>query len=396
MASEIVFFSVGNGDMVLVRLDDARKTRILIDINVRNVSDSEEDICDVKEELLKLIEKDKSGRPFVDVFLLTHPDHDHCRGLENNFHLGQIEDYKSDDEDKKIIIHEIWSSPLVFRRASSNHTLSEDAKAFNKEAKRRVQVYRDKKKGIEAGDRIIIIEEDENGKTDDLKDILVKVDEEITVINGKSSDILTVKINGPLSKQKMEEDEEKLKKNHSSVICQFNFKIGETDRSNLYLCGGDAEVEIWSRLWGKYKSGPSRLEYDVLLAPHHCSWHTLSYDSWSRASSPKVDNKAKNALSQSRSGALIVSSSNKIKDDDVDPPCWGAKAEYEKTTKDCSGEFVCLDDYYNDNSRCLVVKLTKDGPQGPAKKSDARLASAVISSSTREPFKHGLVNDEND
>ena len=45
------------------------------------------------------------------------------------------------------------------------------------------------------------------------------------------------------------------------------------------LAAGDAEVLIWEKLWEKHKKKPEVLAYDMLLSPHHCSWHSLSYDS---------------------------------------------------------------------------------------------------------------------
>ncbi len=139
MASTISFFPVNNGDMTLIKLDD--KTTILIDINIRQVAEDDDDpACNVVKELRDLLVKDGKERPFVDVFLLSHPDEDHCRGLQNHFHLGSLNDYVDkppEDEDLKIVIGEMWSSPLVFRRASKNHTLCDDAKAFNKGEQRR-------------------------------------------------------------------------------------------------------------------------------------------------------------------------------------------------------------------------------------------------------------------
>jgi hypothetical protein len=70
----------------------------------------------------------------------------------------------------------MWSSPIVFRRASKTHTLSDDAKAFNTEARRRVQLNRDKNFVVGNGDRIQIMGEDIDGKTDDLTSIVRKVD----------------------------------------------------------------------------------------------------------------------------------------------------------------------------------------------------------------------------
>jgi hypothetical protein len=143
MAAKITFFQVGNGDMTLLRLADTRVTTVLIDINIRAAAaDPDDDTPDVVQALRKRLIKDKDGRPFVDAFLLSHPDQDHCRGLISHFWLGDPSDYPDDDLDqdkKRILIRELWSSPLIFRRRSKNHTLCKDAQAFDKEARRRVE-----------------------------------------------------------------------------------------------------------------------------------------------------------------------------------------------------------------------------------------------------------------
>jgi len=147
MPSTITFFPVDNGDMTLIKLDD--KKTLLIDINIRQIAEDDDDpACNVVKELRDFLAKDDKGRPFVDVFLLSHPDQDHCTGLQKHFHLGSLNDYADKPpkgEDLKIVIGEMWSSPLVFRRASKNHTLGDEAKAFSKEAKRRVNLYKEKR-----------------------------------------------------------------------------------------------------------------------------------------------------------------------------------------------------------------------------------------------------------
>ena len=127
MPSTITFFPVDNGDMTLLKFGDADATTLLIDINIRqDADDPDGDARDVAKDLRDRLKRDAKGRPYVDAFLLSHPDQDHCRGLERHFYLGPLADYPDDkkaDKDKKIVIREIWSSPIVFRRASKNHTL---------------------------------------------------------------------------------------------------------------------------------------------------------------------------------------------------------------------------------------------------------------------------------
>src|SRR4029077_788886 len=125
MSTTISFFSVDNGDMTLIKLGDAAETTVLIDCNIREAADDQEDdTLDVAADLRKRLKRDKKGRPYVDAFLLSHPDQDHCRGLERHFYLGAPGDYPDDkkaDSEKRILIREFWSSPIIFRRASKEH-----------------------------------------------------------------------------------------------------------------------------------------------------------------------------------------------------------------------------------------------------------------------------------
>src|SRR5713226_4860529 len=182
MTATISFFPVGNGDMTLIKLESGRT--ILIDIKICGASDDPDDPTpDVGKMLRDRLERDDKGRLYVDAFLLSHPDEDHCAGLVNHFHLGPPGDWSKSTD--KIVIREIWSSPIVFRRASTVMPLCSDAKAFNSEAKRRVQRFHDTGGAVSDGDRILILGEDENGKTDDLDAVLVKADETFSKVNGQ-------------------------------------------------------------------------------------------------------------------------------------------------------------------------------------------------------------------
>ncbi len=343
MVAKITFFPVDNGDMTLLRLTDSDITSLLIDCKIRSSADDPDDAaCDIAKALRDRIKIDHNERPYVDAMLLSHPDEDHCLGLEKHFWLGSLSDYSDDNKpqgEKRIVIRQIWSSPMVFRRASKKHPLCDDAKAFNKEAKRRIEENKSNDFSVGDGDKILIMGEDENGKTDELTQILVKVGDEFSGINGVAIDCLTSVLLAPTSKQD-DDNEDKLSKNGSSVI--FNFKIKSSSfGSNVsrFLAGGDAGVEIWERISDEYEI--SDLEYDLLLAPHHCSWRALSYDSWSdKGEDAKVSQKARKALEQARDGAFIVSSSKPVVDDENDPPCIRAKREYRSILGN-SGIFKC-------------------------------------------------------
>ena len=386
MTAQITFFPVGNGDMTLITLGDADETKILIDCNIRDAAvDPDDETRDVAKDLRTRLKRDSKKRPYVDVFLLSHPDQDHCNGLEEHFYLGSPDDYPDDkrpDAEKRILIREIWSSPIVFRRACKSHTLCSDAKAFNAEAKRRVQVNRDMGfRGIEAGDCILILGEDEDGKTDDLTPILVKVDTVFDRINWLHNKCFSARLLAPLPKSDDDDEEEQLSKNHSSVILNMAIAADSTRTViRQFLTGGDAEVAIWERLWNKHSGKPSVLEYNLMQTPHHCSWHSLSYDSWSELhDDAEVSEDARSALSQIRRGGIIVASSDPILDDDNDPPCYGAKLEYKDIVDDVDGTFYCTGEYPTAKSAApLEFSISDNGLAVIASKAASPAASSLL------------------
>lgn len=396
MPTTITFFPVDNGDMTLMKLGDVSGTTLLIDANIRLAADdaNNDDAQDVAKDLRERLKKDENGRPYVDAFLLSHPDEDHCRGLDRHFHLGPLADYPDDDKDyadKKIVIREIWSSPLVFRRASKNHTLCDDAKAFNKEARRRVQVNRESGFKVAHGDRIQIMGEDIDGKTDDLGPICRKVNTVFSTICGRTSGYFSAHLLGPFEPQDDEDKEELLVKNQSSVIINFALAADASNPDGAkFLSGGDAGVYIWREQWARHKHETHVLQYDLLQAPHHCSWHTLSEDSWSdKKRKVKVDSDARSALSQARRGAFIVSSSKPILDDDNDPPCIRAEEEYEDILKAAGGTFYCTGEYPKKSAvEPLEFTVGYGGLTPPAKKDGGAKAAGIIGAA-RSPMPHG-------
>ncbi|MEQ4575870.1 MAG: metallohydrolase [Gammaproteobacteria bacterium] len=345
MNPTLTFFPVGNGDMALVKLLDG--ATILIDCNIRKAADdpADKETRDVAKDLRARLPRDANGRPYVDAFLLSHPDKDHCTGLCRHFHLGPLEDYADDnkpDAEKKIVIREMWSSPIVFRRASKIHVLCDDAKAWASEARRRVKHFRDNGSAGE-GDRILILGEDKDGKTDGLEAILVKSGEKIARLNGTANSYFEAHLLAPSLVCDDDEEVELRAKNQSSVILNFDIVASHVGMNRYrFLTAGDAEVAIWERLWERYKDEPEVLEYDILETPHHCSWHVLSWDSWSDCGEDaEVSDAARSALGQARYGAKIIASSKPIKDEDGDPPCTRAKREYESILDPVYGKFYC-------------------------------------------------------
>ncbi len=378
MPVKTTHFKVGNGDMTLIEFESGK--RLLVDVKIRLAADdSDDETPDVGAQLRERLDRDASKRKFVDAFLLTHPDQDHCSGLRNHFHLGPLKDWN--EKDDRIVIREMWSSPLIFRRAEKKSPLCDDAKAWNTEARRRVKVF-ETKGALEDGDRILILGEDIDGKTDKLGTIVMKAGSRFSKICGKADTSFESLLLGPMLAADDEEDEQ-LSKNDSSVVMQLSLLVGSKVAAR-YLLGGDAEVAIWEKVRDAYADDD--LKYDVLLAPHHCSWHSLSWDSWSeKGEKAEVSKKARSALAQAEAGAMIISSSCVIEDDDNDPPCIRAEREYKEIVKKVAGEFRCLADDQGDQP--LEITVTQYGP-----KAGRRKAAAVAGLSTgvgTEALGHG-------
>lgn len=389
MTASITSFPVGNGDMTLLTFDNGQK--LLIDMFARKAADDEDDNTpDVMGMLRERLIRDGKGRLFVDGFLLTHPDADHICGLERHFHLGPPDDW--DEDDDKILIREMLSSPLIFRRASKEHSLCSDAKAWDKEARRRVKGYRKSGRiGVE-GDRIQIMGEDSDGKTDDILAIVVKADAELTSLNTYAVGAFAARLLGPRPHGDDEELEDKLAKNASSVILRFSIRgAGYADKCR-FLAGGDAGVAIWERLWQKHgEDHADWLSYDILLAPHHCSWRTLSYDSYSDlGEDAEVCEDARSALSQTRKGAIVIASSKTIDPDDADPPSDRAKREYVSIVDSKEDRFVCVADVWDDEEQPLCYEIGASGAVKQVKRAaKAGAASLGIGSTAAHARPHG-------
>ena len=376
MTASITFFPVGNGDMTLVTFDNGQK--LLIDLLARKAADDADDETpDVMSDLRGRLTRDEKGRLFVDGFLLSHPDADHICGLETHFHLGTPGDW--DEDGDKILIREMWSSPIVFRRASKDHVLCDDAKAWAKEARRRVALYREKGTATIEGDRIQIMGEDQDGKTDDILPIVVKAEALVTSLNRVASGTFEGRLLAPIPHDDDEKLEELLGKNQSSVIIRFSMRGGGVLDKCRFLSGGDAEAAIWERLWDKHGDyNADWLSYDILQTPHHCSWHSLSYDSYSiYGEDAEVCEGARNALAQIRKGAVIVASSKTIDPEDVDPPSDRAKREYITIVDDAEDRFICVADVWDDEDRALQYDVTGSGVT-KAVKSAAKAAVAAL------------------
>lgn len=245
-AQRLSILSCDNGDASLI---EAHGWVIMTDINYRaEASDKESDALDFAPKIRNACKNDK-----LDIFVLTHPDEDHLGGFGEIFHLGKPDerDTDPDEGDVLILVEEIWCSEYS---ANPNYT-TDKSKPVLDEIKRRKALQ-----GTDAGNR--------DGNR--LKVLTAGSSSINTLCNGIDWRLLAPNASeGNIPKAK--EGEPKNSSNPASLVIQWTVTI--RGRKSVFVLAGDSTVDIWERLAREMTA--DQLEWDVLLAPHHCSRRSL-------------------------------------------------------------------------------------------------------------------------
>lgn len=372
MDSQIKYYPVGNGDQSLISIHENNyTTHILVDCNIRASSKGDEDLskCDVKADLIKTLNK-RNGMPYTDVFILTHGDQDHCRGFEANFYQGDPKNYKNvNKKNEEIFIDVLWFSPMAIQDSTNP-----DAKCFRKEALRRIKLHNDDSPDKDLpGNKIVIIGYDGSEELSDLNVRRKVPGDVITKFNERELETFSIFIHAPYKKQLASADDA----NHTSIVFQARFResLQATKYSVLAMFGGDADYIAWDIvLQSSIKHGNEyALEWDLFLAPHHCSW--TFFNESSDKDQPKDSSIV--MLGYRRKGGLIISSSKKIEDNEDNPPSYRAKEEYLKKL-DKESQFLNTDVEPNEDApEPIVYVVTANGPvRAPKTKVHASINAA--------------------
>jgi len=338
----IVFSPVGCGDSITVVIDEDT----VLQIDLHHVEDAESDddprLAIVDELIASLPERD--GKPYLAAFGVTHLDSDHICGFARLL-----------DE---VTIGDLWFTPRVLWDQDQDE-LSDDAKAFRDEAERRInKVKADGQVG--SGDRIRII-----GYHDSLKehsDIYKGLPEgavtvpgsEFTSIDGEDfGGTFRAFVHAPFK-----EDGDK-DRNDTSFGLQITLTDGEQNLKAIVL--GDLAYPTVNRIFER--SDPDDLEFDVFLAPHHCS-KSVMYFQCDGDDEPKLKQGVLDKLEQSaRDGAYIVASSgpipaaNNVGDN---PPHAKAAVRYRELIDD--GHFLCTGEHPTEDApEPIVFEVTDTG-----------------------------------
>lgn len=378
MKHSIKFYPVGNGDCDLITIGGANK-KMMSDCNFRKEAEKNNDkMYDVLEDLLtnELTSK-KFGLPLLDAFLLTHPDQDHCRSFANMFYLGDPDAVpQSAKNDKKILIGELWYSPRVFEELTGE--LNADAKAFKKEAQRRMDLFKSGSNNADKdGNRIRIIGWTDNPDLEGLEDRIITPGDIISEINGSSCRYFEIFIHAPFKDDIDGED-----RNMTSVAFQLRFKSDnkKKDIARVFL-GGDTEWRVIDKIMNK-TNDDDYLKWDLMEAPHHCSYKFFADDRETAPNQASLD-----FLNKSEDGAFVVSSSKVVKKNSDNPPCHKAKNRY--TDRVGESNFFCTSGEKDDDTETPIVFDIEDGEvalhEDDKKEKESR-AAAVAAKDTKPHF----------
>ena len=213
--------------------------------------------------------------------------------------------------------------------------MSAPAEDIRKEAKRRRKLYDDDANfNGSKGNYLRIIGYDKDKEFDSR--YCYVPGKLVTTVHGASLSWLDIFIHAPF-KEDVETSKKYDDKNATSVVVQFGFKIaGYTDYKCRVLMGGDAEHEIWQHILDN-NTDEEKLKWNIFLAPHHCSWSFFNESDNKKEIKPSAEAILDKQIGNS---AHIIASSNEIKNDDNNPPCYEAKQQYIKKLKSGTSRFL--------------------------------------------------------
>jgi hypothetical protein len=302
----VVFWPVGTGDSSTIVVSDD----VVLQIDLRDMAkadDAANPEVPVVDLLAETLPRTAEDEPYLAAFALTHADEDHCLGFADLL--------------DKVVIGELWATPRLWREyeAEDAPELCADGQAFQAEAERRVEAVKVAvAKGEEpaSGDRIVVIGYDtdhDKHAYDELPDIYKSGPGcSITVLDRHDcSDRFEAFIHAPFA------DDCANARNDTSLAMHLTL-TEESGVAGRVLMFGDLAHETIMKIFefSEYKKRTQYLDYDVLLAPHHCSKKVMYVSDGNGEDHLQMD--VINALTRHvNGGAVVVCSSAVIPDVDV-------------------------------------------------------------------------------
>ena len=327
-----VFWPVGTGDSTTIVINP---NSLVVQVDVRQTTESEDKdspATPVIDELVRLLPKITLAggvkKPYLALFVLTHPDQDHMLGFGDLL--------------KRVHIGEIWHTPRIFREFPSD--LCDDAKTFRKEAHRRRDATIAVNGDPGSGNRVRVIGHDSIFQEDDYK----KFPKEwrtipgtpVTEVDGiECGQVFEAFIHGPFK------DKDTQTRNNTSLAMQVRLTEGPGTGKGLFF--GDRDYKKIKRIFDvtKEKGRGQYLEWNVMLTSHHCSKSVMYW----KGPDEKEETFRKDIMDDIEASRLarhciVASSHASFTDGDGDlPPHLKARKRYEEIVE--QGWFVCTHEH---------------------------------------------------
>ncbi|MEV5413168.1 hypothetical protein AB0K60_30560 [Thermopolyspora sp. NPDC052614] len=369
MSSELpnlgaVFWPVGTGDSTTIVVSD----EIMMQVDLHDLAKADDDDTHevpIVDLLADALPRGTDGKPYLAVFVLTHADKDHCSGFKELL--------------DRVTIGELWATPRLWREFDDPDApeLCKDAKAFQEESIRRVEATKKavaKGKDPDSGDRILVVgydtDHDEHAYSELPDRFLATPGDSITKLDGEDlRGRFEAFIHAPFKDDCAEA------RNDTSLSMQITL-TEDGGRNGKMLLFGDLAHDTIMKIfnYSEAKQRENYLEWDLLLAPHHCSKKVMYVREDGR---DVLKNDVLDAFERhAREGAVIVSSSCPIPSKDVDgnnPPHRKAADRYREIVD--SGNFLCTMEWPSEDDPSSIV-FAVDSAGGRIVSDDAAELSA--------------------
>jgi hypothetical protein len=252
----VIFWPIGTGDSTTLVL---KPNELIMQLDLRHLEkadDPEEPEWPIMDSLVKALPKNKKGRPYLAVFVLTHPDKDHVQGFAELL--------------RKVDIGELWHTPKIFRDQSNQEAMCEDAKAFHREADRRRKAILASPTAIKSGDRLRVIGHDDILNEDKYKNLpdlcKSRPGNVVSFIDGVDlGGHFHAFIHAPFK------DDQAKDKNNTSL--SLNVALWEGAKCGQIFFFGDREYPTIKSIFEttEQANNSDYLYWNVMLCSHHCS-----------------------------------------------------------------------------------------------------------------------------
>ncbi len=324
-----VYWPVGTGDSTTIVV---KHNEVVVQVDLHHLAKADDDTphTAIVDELVRLLPK-KGGRPYLSVFVLTHPDKDHILGFSELL--------------KQVQIGEIWHTPRIFQEYKCD--LCDDAIKFKEEVERRREATVKAGSVPKAGDRVRVIGHDlasEDEAYENFPDECHSYPgDSITSLDAAEyADIFEVFVHAPFK------EDFAGTRNNTSLALQVTLHWG--DQVAKALLFGDREYPTVKQIFDvtKEHKRDEYVEWNILLAPHHCSKCVMYWDD-----GPDGEETYKSDIMGEFEEAgldvryVVVSAESDFSNEEgKNPPHLKARQRYEELVE--SGNFLCTHEYPSD------------------------------------------------